>query len=138
LERERKRSLRSWRWFRTQETESQRDKERGGAWLGAARLGKSKAGISAGRGLSKAGIMKPIAVIQVPARRILPVKLASEYLGLSSSSVHNLIRNGSLPAVRLRRRVFVHLSELDKFVSELPTWTPGSRSVGVRPDRKEA
>lgn len=75
-------------------------------------------------------MIQPTAVYAIPSRRILSTASAALYLGIGRNSVRNLILEGALPAVRIRRRVFVHLAELDKFVASLPVrYTPAHQSA---------
>ncbi len=55
---------------------------------------------------------------KVPAltRRLYDLKAIAEYLGLPVYSVRGLIWNGSLPCVRIGRRQYVDLKDVDRFI----------------------
>lgn len=49
---------------------------------------------------------------------LLDVYRASERLGVSTSTVRNLIRREELPIVRVGRRVLVEVAAIERFVAE--------------------
>jgi excisionase family DNA binding protein len=53
---------------------------------------------------------------QPPRKRLLSVEEAGEYLGRSAWAVRHLIRSGSIPEVRLDRRVFIDIRDLDALI----------------------
>jgi excisionase family DNA binding protein len=44
--------------------------------------------------------------------------------GLSRSSVYRALGNGSLRAKRFGKRVIFEAAEVERFMKQLPTWTP--------------
>jgi excisionase family DNA binding protein len=59
---------------------------------------------------------------KVPIKpRLLTVKEASTYLGRSVPSIRELIWNGSLPIVRVGRRIHFDLFDLEKWIEQHKT-----------------
>ncbi len=55
-------------------------------------------------------------------RRLLPLKEAAEYLGMSVCAVMTLIHNGKIPVVKgngsIRPRMFIDIIDLDKWIEQ--------------------
>lgn len=51
-----------------------------------------------------------------PSKRLLSVQEAAAYLAISHWSIRNLIHNGTLPAVRIGRRLLLDKNDLDSLV----------------------
>ncbi len=50
------------------------------------------------------------------ARRLYDLKAIADYLGIPVYSVRGLIWNGSLPCVRIGRRQYLDLKDVDRFI----------------------
>jgi excisionase family DNA binding protein len=58
-------------------------------------------------------------LVEAPIRpRLLTVKEASVYLGRSVPSIRELIWAGSLPIVRVGKRIHLDLLDLDKWIEQ--------------------
>ncbi len=57
--------------------------------------------------------------IDTSKKRLLSVYDAGEYLSVSHWTVRELINKGSLPYVRIGRRLLVDVRELDRFIEGL-------------------
>jgi excisionase family DNA binding protein len=55
---------------------------------------------------------------RTPSRRLVSVAEAAEVLGLSVASIRRLVRTGTLPAVRLTRRLRIDVRDLDRVVEQ--------------------
>jgi excisionase family DNA binding protein len=55
---------------------------------------------------------------RTPSRRLVSVAEAAEVLGLSVASIRRLVRTGTLPAVRLTRRLRIDVRDLDRLVEQ--------------------
>ncbi len=53
---------------------------------------------------------------------LLSRRIAAEVLGVSTSHLDRLRRNGSLPEVRVGRRVMIRRTDLDTFVEKRTVW----------------
>jgi excisionase family DNA binding protein len=53
-----------------------------------------------------------------PSRRLVSLAEAAEVLGLSVASIRRLVRAGTLPAVRLTRRLRIDVRDLDRLVEQ--------------------
>jgi len=65
---------------------------------------------------------------QRPNRRLVSLAEAAELLGLSVASIRRLVRAGTLPAVRLTRRLRIDVRDLGRVVEqakERTTWRNG-------------
>ena len=54
-------------------------------------------------------------------KRLLTVKEAAEYLGRSVWSVRELVWGGSLPCVKVGRRIHLDIFDLDKWIDQHKT-----------------
>jgi excisionase family DNA binding protein len=61
-----------------------------------------------------------------PARRLLSVEEAADYLGRSPAAVRHMIQSGKLPAVRIDRRVAVDIRDLDRLIEASKTGKAGA------------
>ena len=52
-----------------------------------------------------------------PSRRLVSLAEAAEVLGLSVASIRRLVRAGTLPAVRLTRRLRIDVRDLDTLIT---------------------
>ena len=60
-----------------------------------------------------------------PERRLLhPVAEVAQLLGVSRSTVYDLLREGELDGVRLGARTMIPRDSLDEYVARLPRWAP--------------
>ena len=50
--------------------------------------------------------------------RLLTVEQAAAYLGRTKEAVQHIVASGKLPTVRLDRRVFVDVDDLDQWIAE--------------------
>ena len=57
-------------------------------------------------------------VDQSPSRRLVSLAEAAELLGLSVASIRRLVRAGTLPAVRLTRRIQIDLQDVNRLVEQ--------------------
>jgi excisionase family DNA binding protein len=51
-------------------------------------------------------------------KRLYAVPEAAQYLGRSSWGIRSLIDSGKLPTVRIDRRVFIDVHEMDRLIEE--------------------
>ena len=56
--------------------------------------------------------------IQRPSRRLVSLAEAAELLGLSVASIRRLVRAGTLPAVRLTRRLRIDVRDIERVVEQ--------------------
>ena len=54
-------------------------------------------------------------------RRLLSVEEAAVYMGRTEEAMQHLIGSGRIPTVRIDRRVFVDLKDLDKLIEDYKT-----------------
>lgn len=54
-------------------------------------------------------------------KRLFTIKEAAEYLGRSEWSIRELIWGGSLPSVKVGRRIHLDILDLDKWIEEHKT-----------------
>ncbi len=54
-------------------------------------------------------------------RRLYDIKAVADYLGIPPYSVRGLIWNGSLPCVKIGRRQYVDLRDVDQFIEQSKT-----------------
>ncbi|HWQ56662.1 MAG TPA: helix-turn-helix domain-containing protein [Bryobacteraceae bacterium] len=66
-----------------------------------------------------AGRLRPLLVAarSVP-KRLLSVEEAAVYLGRSKSAIHALVEHGKIPVVRIDRRRFFDLPDLDRWIEK--------------------
>lgn len=70
------------------------------------------------RDIIEHGIHNPA---RLPRKRLLSVKDAAVYLGRSVPAIRELIWSGSLPYIRVDRRVHLDLFDLDKWIEQHKT-----------------
>ncbi len=76
-------------------------------------------------------IGKPIALIQVPTRRLFSTKAAASYLGVHPDTVRKYADLGWIRARKLERRRVFTLEDLDAFIDSLPCYDdPGGKPGG--------
>ena len=49
-------------------------------------------------------------------KRLISQKEAGEYLGISYWTVRDLVFNGELPHIRIRRRILMDIQDLDDYI----------------------
>lgn len=54
--------------------------------------------------------------VRNPAKRLLTMEEAAEYLGRTKESVQHLVSAGKLPTVRSDRRVFLDVNDLSEWI----------------------
>ncbi|MHC4277904.1 MAG: helix-turn-helix domain-containing protein [Planctomycetota bacterium] len=54
-------------------------------------------------------------------RRLYDIQAVADYLGIPPYSVRGLIWNGSLPCVKIGRRQYVDLRDVDQFIEQSKT-----------------
>ncbi|MBZ9936654.1 helix-turn-helix domain-containing protein [Mesorhizobium sp. BR1-1-16] len=57
-----------------------------------------------------------------------PIREGAEYLGVSEPTLWRLLRDGTLPRVRLRGRTLVRFVDLDALLARASTTSAGARS----------
>ncbi|MFM9938624.1 MAG: excisionase family DNA-binding protein [Hyphomicrobiaceae bacterium] len=62
------------------------------------------------------------------------IKAAACYLGVSRSRLYELLRDGSIPALKLGSRTLIPVGGLDSFIAKLPAaaFQPLPRQAGKR------
>jgi excisionase family DNA binding protein len=53
--------------------------------------------------------------------RLLTVEQAASYMGRSEEAMQHMIASGKIPAVRIDRRVFIDMRDLDKLIEDNKT-----------------
>jgi excisionase family DNA binding protein len=67
-------------------------------------------------------LYKPVSLPKEPLRkRLLTVKEASVYLGMTIPALRERIWNGQIPIVRPDRRIFIDIHDLDKWIEQYKT-----------------
>ena len=67
-------------------------------------------------------LYKPVSQTKEPLRkRLLTVKEASVYLGMTIPAIRERIWNGQIPIVRPDRRMFLDIHDLDKWIDQYKT-----------------
>ncbi len=83
-------------------------------------------------------IGRPIALIQVPNRRLFSTKAAACYLGVHPDSLRKYADLGRIKARRLENRRVFTLENLDSFIESLPEYQYVSYTeAGGKPGGKE-
>ncbi len=55
------------------------------------------------------------------SRRLYDIQAVADYLGIPPYSVRGLIWNGSLPCVRIGRRQYLDIRDVDRFIEQAKT-----------------
>lgn len=83
-------------------------------------------------------IDKPLAVVQVPNRRLFGPKAAAKYLGICEDTLKKITDLGQINAFNMNGRRAYRLEDLDAYVESLPGWydSTGEKSAKVVGDRR--
>jgi hypothetical protein len=83
-------------------------------------------------------IDSPLAVAQVPNRRLFGPKAAAKYLGICEDTLKKITDLGQINAFKMNGRRAYRLEHLDAYVESLPGWydSAGEKSAKVVGDRR--
>lgn len=74
-------------------------------------------------------MIEPIALKEVPKRRLLPMAAASNYLGMESQTIRKLVDLGRIRAKRVSSRRMFLLEDLDAWIQAQPDWVENSAKI---------
>jgi excisionase family DNA binding protein len=79
-------------------------------------ISRSKPGQSASETLEGRGSSKARGISSPQGPRLLSIKRACEYSGFTDWTVRNLVWTGKLPYLRVRKKIWIERSDLDRFI----------------------